>query len=58
MRESIEKGGTAFKDRIFTGRESNTVKTAKRKYGSYAARFAAKEAVRSFGHRLRAQFQP
>lgn len=51
VKESFEAGKCAFRDRVFTGREiqycegKNAVK-----YESYAARFAAKEAVsKAFG---------
>lgn len=46
IKHSLETLGQAFKDRIFTEREiSYCEKRKETKYKSYAARFAAKEAV-------------
>ncbi len=51
IRRSLEKGGEAFKRRIFTEKEIEYCENKKStKYESYAARFAAKEAVsKAFG---------
>lgn len=51
IRRSLENGGEAFKKRIFTEREIEYCENKKStKYESYAARFAAKEAVsKAFG---------
>lgn len=46
IRKSIETIGEAFRDRVFTEKEVNYCEGKKAaKYESYAARFAAKEAV-------------
>jgi holo-[acyl-carrier protein] synthase len=49
--EAIEKSGSAFLDRIFTDSEKEYCELKRSaKYQSYAARFAAKEAVcKAFG---------
>lgn len=51
IKYSIDNLGQDFKDRIFTDKEINYCEDKKRsKYQSYAARFAAKEAVsKAFG---------
>ncbi len=45
MQQSIERGGKAFLDRIFTPDEQKYCETKRMKYEHYAARFAAKEAA-------------
>jgi len=45
MGESIERHGKRFLDRIFTPAEQSYCETKRNRYESYAARFAAKEAV-------------
>jgi len=51
IRHSLENGGEAFKKRVFTEKEIEYCENKKSaKYESYAARFAAKEAVsKAFG---------
>jgi holo-[acyl-carrier protein] synthase len=51
LKESIEDGGHSFRDRVFTEAEIDYCESRKNgKYASYAARFAAKEAVsKAFG---------
>ncbi|HHW00911.1 MAG TPA: holo-ACP synthase [Clostridiaceae bacterium] len=51
IRQSLENGGEAFKNRVFTEKEIEYCESKKSaKYQSYAARFAAKEAVsKAFG---------
>lgn len=52
MQASIEKQGERFLNRIFTDREIAYCEKKARKYESYAARFAAKEAcIKAFGAR-------
>ena len=45
FRDSVESGGQAFLDRIFTGNEQQDCLSRKEPHPSLAARFAAKEAV-------------
>lgn len=46
VRKSMEDGSHAFRDRVFTKAEIDYCESKKNaKYASYAARFAAKEAV-------------
>lgn len=45
FRDSVENGGQAFLDRIFTGDEQQDCLSRKEPHPSLAARFAAKEAV-------------
>ncbi|MEW6686014.1 MAG: holo-ACP synthase [Candidatus Edwardsbacteria bacterium] len=45
IRQAIERWGDAFLHRIFTPTEIAFCESRKNKYESYAARFAAKEAV-------------
>jgi len=45
MREAIERQGGRFLDRIFTKAEQAYCNQKRNKFESYAARFAAKEAV-------------
>ena len=51
MQQSVDSGGNAFRDRVFTEREIAYCESKKQmKYQSYAVRFAAKEAVsKAFG---------
>lgn len=51
IKESFESCGNSFRDRVFTQREIEYCEAGKNvKYESYAARFAAKEAVsKAFG---------
>lgn len=51
VRQSFETTGTAFRDKVFTEKEIEYCENKKvMKYQSYAARFAAKEAVsKAFG---------
>lgn len=51
IKQSLEDIGTSFRERVFTERESEYCESKKNaKYQSYAARFAAKEAVsKAFG---------
>jgi len=51
VKKSLEAGGQAFQDRVFTHREIEYCEARKAaRYQSYAARFAAKEAVsKAFG---------
>lgn len=51
MRNSLQNGGDAFRNRVFTDREIEYCESKNSvKYESYAARFAAKEAVsKAFG---------
>mgnify|MGYP000942996274 CR=1 FL=1 len=51
IKHSLENGGEAFKKRVFTEKEIEYCESKKStKYESYAARFAAKEAVsKAFG---------
>lgn len=45
MRQAIERQGKRFLDRVFSEAEQAYCERKKNKYESYAARFAAKEAV-------------
>ena len=45
MRQSIERGGELFLNRIFTPDEQKYCETKRMKYEHYAARFSAKEAA-------------
>lgn len=45
MKESAERYGRSFLDKIFTAGEQAYCEKKRNKYESYAARFAAKEAV-------------
>ncbi len=45
IRQSIEKFGDRFLDKIFTGKEIEYCKSKADQYQHFAARFAAKEAV-------------
>ena len=45
MREAIERQGARFLNRVFTKSEQTYCNRKRTKYESYAARFAAKEAV-------------
>ncbi|MGI6777156.1 MAG: holo-ACP synthase [Acetivibrionales bacterium] len=51
IKKSVGEGNNAFRDRVFTDREIEYCELKKNvKYESYAARFAAKEAVsKAFG---------
>jgi holo-[acyl-carrier protein] synthase len=51
LKKSMEDSGNAFRDKVFTEREITYCEARKNaKYSSYAARFAAKEAVsKAFG---------
>ena len=51
IKRSVGEGNTAFRDRVYTDREIEYCELKKNvKYESYAARFAAKEAVsKAFG---------
>jgi len=51
IKKTLENSGWSFKNKVFTDREINYCeKKASTKYQSYAARFAAKEAVsKAFG---------
>jgi phosphopantetheine--protein transferase-like protein len=58
VKKAVDSGGKAFKDRVFTEREIMYCEARKAaKYQSYAARFAAKEAVsKAFGTGISAGF--
>ena len=45
MRQTIQRQGNRFLDRIFTKAERTYCNTKRNKFENYAARFAAKEAV-------------
>ncbi len=51
LRDSMEEAGVSLRDRVFTGTEIEYCEARKNaRYSSYAARFAAKEAVsKAFG---------
>ena len=51
IKDSLVKGNSAFKDRVYTSREVDYCESERTvRYESYAARFAAKEAVsKAFG---------